>query len=252
MTRNQGKRLLDNRSVFVNRRRIWMAKHKVSRDDIIEIHGANTPKTRQPLSILSQNDQFIVINKPAGILSNEARDSAEQQLREQVANHDIKAVHRLDKDTSGCLVMAFSEDAFTQAVSLFREHAVQKHYLCILNGKMTKPQTVNVSIDKKSATTTFTPLSWTDEMTLVRAQIETGRTHQIRKHAVRIGHPLLGDRQYGKKQIENAAIRAVPRQMLHAWKLECAELSIHATAPLPGDFSTALKRFGLKFAGTPP
>ena len=170
-------------------------------------------------------------------------DSAESRLQEHFKNPALQAVHRLDRDTSGCFLIAKSAAACTAMVKVFQERAVAKTYLAIVRGRV--PPTlrmIRTPIEGQEAITHIRLMRAVREASLLQIELETGRTHQIRRHLAGTGHPLVGDKQYETRAVENETIRRVRRQMLHASKLsfkhpKTGEL-IEAAAALPIDFRT--------------
>lgn len=249
VSRKQAKRLLDARHVFVNQKRVWMARHMLKTGDRIEVVGALRPATPPILTPLRETADWIVINKPAGVLSN-GPDSAESILRATRKEPELEAVHRLDRDTSGCLLFARRRIAVPPLVALFEKKLIHKVYLALAQGLFTPRQVrVDHPIDGLSASTDFLVLSSNARASVLEARPLTGRTHQIRLHLRELGHPLAGDRVYATGVVEDIALRKLPRQMLHAKQLvwrDPAGQMIDIKAPLPDDFRRTLASFGLR------
>lgn len=246
----KAKALLDTRSVFVNGKRVWMAKHALHQGDNVELPSAprSTNRSTATPTVLFESREYVVVNKPAGLLSN-GPNSVEHLLRKDPMYSGIQAVHRLDKDTTGCLCLARTPEAVEQAVNLFREGRVLKIYHAIVLGRPDQQErTLTRRMDGKSAVTHWNILSATDKAAHLQLKIDTGRTHQIRKHLSHIGHPVLGDREYFTRRMDDKRLRALPRQMLHAGvfqaPLEAGDVRV--TAPLPDDFKKALALFRLR------
>lgn len=250
-SRNEAKRLLDQHRVFVNGRRVWMARHSLKRGDTVEIQeAASSPQTPTEKQVLYQDDRFVILNKPPHRVSN-GPDSAETDLRRLLNIPRLQAVHRLDRDTSGCLLLATSRDAFERMVPLFKERAVGKVYRALVSGRIAgKSARIAAPIDGQPALSLVRVLSSTPTASLLEVKIETGRTHQVRKHLAGIGHPVLGDKQYATGKVDSKALRSVPRQMLHAHSLSfpCPITGrvIRARSPLPEDFRGVMKKLRLK------
>jgi len=252
LSRNRAKALLDNRLVFVNGRRVWMTQHTLRKGDALEVITAATPSQSKPAPIvlLYQDEHYAVANKPAGRLSNGA-DSVEADCRTQLALPGIRAVHRLDRDTTGCLLLAKSGEAFDRAVTLFKAHDFTKVYHTLVYGEVKeRDRTIETPIDGEPAVTILHRISASETASHLKVKIETGRTHQIRRHMAYLGHPVLGDRTYAGRTIIPEPLRAIERQMLHAASLtfECpyTKKVIRAEAPLPKDFKRWMKRLGLR------
>jgi 23S rRNA pseudouridine1911/1915/1917 synthase len=224
-----------------------------------------------PLEILFEDVDLVVINKPAGLVVHPGAGHREHTLVNALLHHCPSLsgiggkerpgiVHRLDKDTSGCLVVAKNDEAHRALSDQFAERTVEKTYLALVAGKMRRTMgTIDASIGRhpvdrqrmsvrssrsRAARTDYRVLRSSNEASLVECKLHTGRTHQIRVHLHHLGHPVLGDKIYGAKVGKN-----FPRQMLHAWKLGFthprANKGMDFEAPPPEDFSEAMKSLHL-------
>ncbi len=252
LSRNRAKAVIDQRLVFINGRRVWMARHILKRGDTVEgpDSGPAPAAPPPPLRILFQDADFVIVNKPAGLTAN-GPDSAETLLRVQLEAPGLRAAHRLDRDTSGCLLCARHGKAFDALVEVFRAGRVLKLYHAIVAGRIPEAQrTIDRPIDNEPAVTHVRLLDATDLASHVRLKIDTGRTHQIRLHMLRIGHPILGEQTYGQRVVLPPELRPVERQMLHAAAIQfespLTKKAIRAEAPLPPDFTAWLRRLRLK------
>ena len=246
LSKRKAKAILDARNVHVNRKRIWMAQHKLKAGDVVEVQ--QTGKSEGHAEILWQNADYLVANKPAGILSN-GPDSLETRLKKDLRLPELQAVHRLDRDTTGCVIFAKHPGAFDAMIPLFKEHGVTKIYKAIATGLIEKHElTISEPLEGKPAETHMRVLAANKSASYVSVKLVTGRTHQIRKHLAHIGHPLAGERAYGGWSSKNDALRAIPRQMLHAEKLRFTSPisgeEVHCEAPLPQDFKSAMQTLG--------
>ena len=244
------KRLLDERRVVVNGRRVWMAHHRLAPGDRVDVpvRANAAPPDRVP--VLARDGAYLVADKPAGLLSNGPR-SAEALLRESSEWPSLRVVHRLDRDTSGCLLAARDEPSFDDAIAVFREHRVGKLYRVLVAGAMREAERViRIPIEGQEAMSRIRRLDWNESASHLAVRIETGRTHQIRRHLAGIGHPVLGDRQYAAGRWTEARYLRVPRQMLHAARLAFpiprTERVLTAESPLPEDFRRCLAVFRLR------
>jgi RluA family pseudouridine synthase len=248
-SRRRAKQLLDERNVFVNGQRVWMAKHALRNGDTVEVlTGEDREKRPQRLKILYEDDLFLVVDKRPGTLAA-GPDSVEQMLTE-ARSRQILAVHRLDRDTTGCLLLAKSRDAFEAGIDLFRGRRVRKRYHLLAVGRVSfETKTIRRAVEGQSAVTHVRRVDSAKGASHLLATIETGRTHQIRKHMTLIHHPVLGDKRYGPRSLSDERLRQVPRQMLHAFELAfpnpVSGETITVTAPLPADFRQCMKLFGL-------
>lgn len=215
-----------------------------------------------PLEVLFEDGDFIVINKPAGLVVHPAAGNRDGTLVNALLHHCRELsgvggverpgiVHRLDKDTTGCLVAAKNDMAHRSLVRQFSGRSVSKIYLALVSGRLGRQSgEVNAPIGRhpvhrkkmavvergRPAQTGWRVLRELPSGSLVECTLHTGRTHQIRVHLKHLGHPLLGDEVYGKRG-------NFPRQMLHAWKLAFAhprtgEL-LSFQSPIPPDFVQA-------------
>ena len=172
-------------------------------------------------------------------------------LRTQENLPRLKAVHRLDRDTTGCLLFAKSREAFLAAVEMFKTHKVSKTYHAITAGAFRfSHQTVDTPLDGQNAVSKIVREAMSADASFLRVRIETGRTNQIRRHLASVRAPIVGDRVFGLKSARDPRLMRVPRQMLHASTLAMPHpvekrLEIKAHAPLPADFRGVLKLFGM-------
>jgi 23S rRNA pseudouridine955/2504/2580 synthase len=216
-------------------------------------------------SILYEDDSLLVINKPSGIAVhggsgiNLGLIEALRQIRPD--DRHLELVHRLDRDTSGCLMIARKRSALRMLHAALREKHVKKRYLALVEGNWPKGKTevrapllknnlqsgermVRVDSEGKSSHTKFRVLSKGGGTTLLEASPITGRTHQIRVHAQFAGHPLIGDVKYGRDDVNKTfKKKGCKRLFLHAYELELPLLSgdkITVKAELPHDLSEFL------------
>jgi 23S rRNA pseudouridine1911/1915/1917 synthase len=221
-----------------------------------------------PLDVLFENDDLIVINKPAGMVVHPGAGHREHTLVNALLHHcpilsgiggkeRPGIVHRLDKDTSGCIVVAKNDETHRELSAQFAARTVEKIYLALVAGKLRKSsgvieekigrhpvdrQRMSVASSRgRSAKTEYRTMRSADGMSLVECKLHSGRTHQIRVHLHHLGHPVLGDKVYGPKPSKNFS-----RQMLHAWKLGFRHPRTREwkrfEAPLPDDFERALSK----------
>ncbi len=251
LSRRKAKELLDRHDVFVNGRRVWMARHRLRMGDVVRVAGAAACEPQPPaLQVLHQDAHLVVLNKPPGLLSN-GPNSAETAAQVLLKNPALRAVHRLDRGTSGCLLMATTEKAAKQMITLFRECRIVKMYHALVLGPVrARERTVCAALDHQPAVTHYRVLDANALASHLLLRIETGRTHQIRRHLVGLGHPVLGDRDHGTGRRLPEALQDVTRQMLHASRIAFPSPfdghRVDVRAPLPKDFSACLHRLGLQ------
>ena len=226
ISRRKARELIAARRVLVNERAVSIASREVNPDDRIAVVD-DLPE----LAIIRESGDWIAVDKPAGMPTQPTRDREQRSLEEllRLRFREIWLVHRLDTPTSGVVLFARTAEAAAALSALFANGEIRKTYLAILEGEIGEERVVDTAVQGRSARTTFRPLRYDGNATLVEAIIETGRTHQIRIHAQSIGHAVVGDRRYG------SGGRAA-RLMLHAWKLEHARFGV-LEAPPPTSFS---------------
>ena len=276
LSRRAAKAIIDGRSVWVNRRCVWIAHHALHTGDVVEVPRAVVSAAkRQPgssrapvqrngaadsdvrraarhIRVLVETPDYVVADKPAGIVSCGDPKSVEMLLRVQLGIPTLEAVHRLDRDTTGCLLFAKTHTAFMAAVEVFKTHSVKKVYYAIVAGRFPHAhETVNAPLDGKPALSRISREATSPDASFLKVRIETGRTNQIRRHLSSIRFPVVGDRTFGLKTARDPRLMTVPRQMLHAANLEfpdpmkSVKAAIHAHSPLPADFRQCLKMFGM-------
>lgn len=252
VSKRAAKNLMDDRKVWVNRKCVWMAHHELRQGDTVEVPASKKPKDEAPAKIraLVEDDHYLVADKPAGKLAV-GEGSAEEMLRVQTGLPALRAVHRLDRDTTGCLLFAKSAAAFDAAVAMFKTRRVTKLYQAIVFGTFDRPaSTVNQELDGERAVSHIQREAVSKDASFLKVRIETGRTHQIRRHLASIRHPVLGDREHGVKFARDPRLLTIPRQMLHASGLELPHpmlsgKTLKAHSPLPADFRRCLRLFDM-------
>lgn len=221
-------------------------------------------------AIIFEDRDFLVIDKPAGIASHGGSGiafGAIELLRAARPQEHLELAHRLDRDTSGVLVLARSRKGLTGVQAAIRDGATKKQYLCLMTGNLARAKfDVNAPLRKsvlaggermvrvddagKPALTFFREIERYRGASLVEATLATGRTHQIRVHAAHAGYPLAGDPKYGEREA-NKRFRALglKRMFLHAarFEFELGERAWSFSAPLPDDLRGILDRLSSPF-----
>ena len=269
-------RLLRRGEVRVNSGRIKPTYRIQSGDEVrippVRVSEKDSGQPQQGLvarveqAIIYEDDRLLVLDKPAGVAvhggSGVSHGVIEALRAARPKAPFLELVHRLDRDTSGCLVVAKKRSALRNLHALLREGGMEKRYLALVGGAWQGgAQTVQAPLRKnllkggermvrvdpegKPSRTLFRPLSNYPGATLVEVLLDTGRTHQIRVHGVHIGHPLAGDEKYGDAEF-NQAMRALGlrRLFLHAQSLSFTEpgreQEVHVSAPLSADLRALL------------
>ena len=246
-------RLLRSGEVRVNSRRVD-ATRRLEEGDRVRIPPVRTaapadrPRARAAFPdpgfrIVFEDDAMLVIDKPSGMAVHGGSGVSFGVIESLRASREglrfLELAHRLDKETSGLLMLAKRRSALTALHAALREGRVRKEYLTLVKGRWTEGRRVvdvplrkyltgegerRVSVDRadgKSSRTIFEPERPAGPNTLLRATLETGRTHQIRVHAAHLGHPILGDDKYGDFELNKVlAKQGLKRMFLHAARIE--------------------------------
>ncbi len=238
------------------RRRRWPRRHAAS--------VADAPQDIA-LDIAFEDAALIVLDKPAGLVVHPGSGNRDGTLLNALLHHHpalaaiprAGIVHRLDKDTSGLMVVAKTVEAHTDLVRQLAARTVARNYLAVARGDLARAAIVDAPIGRhptqrttmavvakgKPARTHVSVVERFGAATLIRCTLETGRTHQIRVHLAAIGHPLIGDPAYGGRRA--ASVPAFPRQALHAMHLglvhPATRLAMTWDAPAPADLAALIK-----------
>ncbi len=250
------------------------AKCKVHGGEVVEFAAAPALAATEDaaediaLAIVHEDDEIIVIDKPAGLVVHPGNGQPSGTLLNALLHHvpslagipRAGIVHRLDKDTSGLLVVAKTLTAQTDLVRQLQARSVKRHYLALALGRVEGDGVVDAPLGRhavqrtkmavvksggKEARTHYAVQERLGKCTLLECRLETGRTHQIRVHLASIGHPLVGDPTYGRAKSGDPRLDAFPRQALHAWRLSLRHPQngeeMGWESPLPADFARLLE-----------
>ena len=268
-----------------NRIQNWIRARKIAVDDVwgttkmkvsggesvrveVEPDPSATPDAPEeiPLDVVFEDSMLLVINKPVGLVVHPGSGNPHGTLLNALLHRVPQVaelpragiVHRLDKDTSGLLVVAKTLRAHTDLVRQLQARTVKREYLALVYGEVDRPGTVNAPLGRdpynrtkrtvhstgKEAVTHYEVVERFPGITLLRCRLETGRTHQIRVHMQHIGHPLVGDTVYSASRRSHLRI-PFPRQALHAEKLglihPVTQEFMQWECPLPPDFASLLE-----------
>lgn len=281
VSRGAIQRLIEQGHIKINGQ-IIKPTHQPRAGETVEVHFPEAkPAEAQPedipLDVLYEDADLLVLNKPPGLVVHPAAGHEEHTLVNALLHHckgqlsgiggvaRPGIVHRLDKETSGCLVVAKNDFAHLGLAEQFSERSLDKVYLAILCGELPrtsgeiraaiarhpthrKRMAVNEG-EGRAARTSYQVLERLTGATLVEAHLHTGRTHQIRVHFQHLGYPIAGDETYGAKQTKRLAEQtgyAAPRVLLHAQKLSFihprSEKRMDFEAPVPADFREGIRR----------
>ena len=292
LSRKQIKKIIDSGGAYLNKRRINRAGAIVKSGDVLELYWQSGPKPSRFLrltkdDVILMREGFLVINKPAGMPSQATLESADDTvvaaLRRDLGIEEVFLVHRLDKETSGLMILARTAAARAVFDSYFKGQIVKKSYLALVCGSPADAKgSVSAAIapdslgknryraivenprfkanrkvsGARSALTEYrvleTSMASGSAVSLVEFLPRTGRTHQIRVHSAQVlGCPLVGDKTYGSQVFGHAIHGQGPalRQMLHARSLRFPDPRtgewLRVLAPLPSDFVDCLQASGL-------
>lgn len=273
LSRMNAKRLIEDGNVQVNSKNSKVS-YKVQNGDIIEIH---IPEAKQldlkaqeiPIEVVYEDSDIIVVNKPKGLVVHPANGNWDGTLVNAIMaickdslsgiGGEVRPgiVHRLDKDTSGLLIIAKNDKAHINMSNEIKNRKVKKVYIALVRDIVAENEaTINMPIGRsnkdrkkmavvkngKEAITHFKVIKRFDKYTLLEVKIDTGRTHQIRVHLSEIGHPVVGDEIYSNGKNEFG----VHGQLLHAKSLDFKHpitgKDMHLEAELPEEFKNVLKK----------
>ncbi len=281
LTRSFIQKLIKGGHVFVNNKKTTKSAYKVSENDelIVDIPSIKEIGVQAediPLDIVYEDKDIVVVNKPAGMVVHPTDHGAHVSgtLVNAVMHHckDLSGiggekrpgiVHRLDKNTSGLIIVAKNDKAHNHIAKQIHDREVEKRYVTLLKGHLSpKEGSIEAPLEKthgekdmrvsgrkkaKYALTHYKVDKYVDDYSLVEVQIVTGRTHQIRVHFASIEHPVCGDEMYGD-QTQNSKLKTqgLKRQFLHAaslkFRLPKNDEAIELTAPLAEDLGDVLKK----------
>lgn len=273
MSRSQIKKLIEKKKVRVDGV-LRKSSYKLQEKERVEIdyerpdYKENIPENI-PLELIYTDEHIVVINKPSGLVVHPGAGYKEHTLVNALLYYfpEIKdigpddrpgIVHRLDKETSGVMVVAKTSEAYRRLQRQFKQRKVQKLYLCLVWGKITAEEgRISWSIGRhpthgermsiksrkpRKAETLYSVKKRFAKFTLLEVKPLTGRTHQIRVHLSASGHPLVGDTRYGRRKSTNVEC---PRLFLHAFKLLFnhpeTQQRVEFSSPLPQDLKSFLE-----------
>ncbi|MDB5124613.1 MAG: pseudouridine synthase [Mucilaginibacter sp.] len=298
-SRNRIQTAVELGNVLVNNKTI-KASYKVKPLDVISVVLPHPPRDTEvypeniPLNIIYEDNDVLIVNKPAGMVVHPGYNNYTGTLVNALVYHFQQLptlpgnegrpglVHRIDKDTSGLLLISKNERAMTWLAKQFFDHTITRKYIALVWGDLENDGSVSGYIGRsvndrrvmsiyddpekgKWSVTHYKVLQRMNYVTLIECQLETGRTHQIRAHMKHIGHPLFSDAMYGgdkilkgtvfnkyKQFVENC-FELMPRQALHAQNLGFLHPTLKKNllfeAPLPPDFEMVLDKWQ-KYAGS--
>lgn len=269
-SRAEAQRLIDAGDVLVNGEP-RAKRHRLAAGDVVEVSLGAPPRTPGDLHaedldvpIVFSDEHMVVVDKPAGMVTHPSKGHDEGTLVHGLLGAGIAGgddpdrpgiVHRLDRDTSGLLLVARTPRAHRRLGRMMRDREIERRYLALVHGEFPPALTVDrpigrdpkrrtrqavVPVGGREAITHFRTVERLGHLTLIEARLETGRTHQVRVHLEAAGHPVVGDPVYGQRR----AAHGLDRQFLHAYRLhvphpETGE-EMEFESPLPDDLAAAL------------
>ena len=277
ITRTAVQRLIDEKNILVNGKE-QKASYKVNENDVVEVEIQEPKKIEIkaediPIEVIYEDSDIIVVNKPKGMVVHPGNGNVDGTLVNAIMakcegslsgiGGEIRPgiVHRIDKDTSGLLIVAKNDKAHVNLSEQIKEHKVKKTYIALVRGVVKENEaTIDMPIgrsktdrkkmavckDGKNAVTHIKVLKRWEHYTLLQVNIETGRTHQIRVHLSYIGYPIIGDYTYSNGKNEFGVVG----QCLHAQKLEfkhpITNKIVELEAPLPEYFQEIIQKLDNK------
>lgn len=279
-SRSYLRRIFDSGDVIVNGKAVRASYKLKAGDEIVltlpPVKVLEAAPQDIPLDIVYEDEDLLVINKPRGMVVHPAAGNEDGTLVNALMHHCGASlsgingvlrpgiVHRIDKDTTGLLVVAKNDLAHTFLTEQLSDHTLGRTYYAIVHGNIKEDNlTVDAPIardttdrkkmaiakkDGRDAVTYITVLERFGKFTYIRCRLKTGRTHQIRVHTKSIAHPILGDKTYGLKKEEFS----LEGQLLHAGEISFihpkTREAVSFTAPLPEDFSQTLEKIRAKYS----
>ena len=267
------KRLIKEERVLVNKKKAKPHYH-IKENDKIEVEvvlvlESELAPENIPLDIIFEDDDIIVLNKPRGLVVHPGAGNKKSTLVNALLYHiknlsDVNSgrpgiVHRLDKETSGLLVVAKNNFAHIELAKQFKDHTIKRRYIALVEGRVKfkegfidapikrhplrrKKMTVDFSSLAKQAKTYYKVKKHFDNFTLLELIPTTGRTHQLRVHLAHLGHPILGDNTYGHKNtFDRLALHAKDLGFVHPKSKDLVEF----TSPLPNEISKVIGNISL-------
>lgn len=261
-------------------KRVYKPKDKVQGGELVRLEGHHIIKSGPslpeaiPLSLIYEDEHLLIVNKPAGLVVHPGAGNQTQTLVNALLHHDSALahlpragiIHRLDKNTTGLLIVAKTIKAHTSLTRQMQSHDIQRQYLALVQGHVIAGGVVDTFFGRhphhrlkmavckqgKQAITHYRVRKHYHYVTLLEVKLMTGRTHQIRVHMAHLGHPVIGDALYGgSKSVKSGLSKLLrdilttfPRQALHAWNLTFkhpeTQNTLTFTATLPDDFQQLL------------
>jgi 23S rRNA pseudouridine1911/1915/1917 synthase len=266
ISRSKVQKLIKQEKILVNDK-LESSSYLVNEGDLIKVNDEldfeiHIKPQDIPVDIVYENDDLLVINKPSGMVTHPAPGNYENTLvnallgKYALSNDKIRPgiVHRLDKDTSGLMLVAKNDITHDKLAEMIKERKVKRMYLALVSGVINhetgtidapigrdskyREKMMVTDINSRNAITHFKVIKRFKKHTLIECYLETGRTHQIRVHSKSIGHPILGDSLYGSKS------DLISRQALHAYKVTfihpITKSQIQIIAEIPNDIKTLI------------
>ena len=216
LSRNRARTLITRGGVRVDGKVVERAEQIVPQGARVDVRAMADPRTQSPLPVRYRDQFVVVVDKPCGLPSQVGRDGGRDHVHGIVAGNEPYAGlhHRLDTPASGLLILAVDKAANAGLAKGFREGTIHRTYLAVVLGDPGPKGRWEEPLDGDEARTRWKRRSSAEGVSVLEVELDTGRTHQIRRHAADAGFPIIGDRRYG-----GAAGRAWPRLALHAARL---------------------------------
>lgn len=242
VSRRKARKIIDEGLVSVNGAKILKRQFSLKGNSVVEFSISDFLFSKPEIEVVYEDDFLLAVNKPPFLNSNRDFPDVESILKKNFKN--VRAVHRLDRQTTGVLLFAKSDNVFEKMVGLFRNKKIRKIYRAVVAGVFKKERKVSFSLDGKEAVTYVKPVRFFEKATEVMVSIETGRKHQIRRHLSFINYPVVGEFKYFKGSLP-FLLRFAPRIMLYAEEISFKSpfngREVRITAPIFSDFSDFLE-----------
>lgn len=269
-SRSFAQNLIENDRVKLDARPVKksdrLVEGNVLKVELPEVFAMQTNNRSMPYKIAYSDEYLVVIDKPAGVVvhpapSHKGTATLVEAISESASKSGSKLkprlVHRLDRDTSGLLIVAWDLETQRALQLMIRRREISRNYIALVEGVLdARSGTIDAPLGRdrsdrtvmstdtqkpRSARTHFKVVEFLSQTTLVKVRLETGRTHQVRAHFAAIGHPLVGDPTYGKK-----GLLGLDRQFLHSCRISfkhpITQAEIDVESKLPGDLEKALDK----------
>lgn len=245
LSRARARTLIRNGGVRVDGQIVREAWHEAPAGALVEVRGVSAPSDSQALPERYRDRWLLVVDKPSGLPSQAMPGGDRNHVYNIVSAREgeVGLLHRLDTPASGLLLLTLDRSVNAALSKDFQERRIRREYLAVVVGDPGPEGVWEAPLDGEQARTRWRRAASRDGLSVLQLRLDTGRTHQIRRHAADAGVPVVGDRRHG-----GAAGRAWPRLALHAWRMKLnhpvSGAVLELEAPIPDDLAALLERAG--------